>query len=131
MKYSSFTKPAILQDNGDGKTFTLYEGFEYRLGALENDIIIRVPKGFVTDLGSIPTIASFLVPKLGKYNQSCILHDFLYDMVRKDKFSRAIADSILLESMEVLEVVFWRRWLIFAAVRMAGWACCRKIQNNC
>jgi hypothetical protein len=129
VKYSSFTKPAILLDNADGETFTLYEGFEYRLGSLENDIIISVPKGFVTDLGSIPAIVSLIIPKLGKYNQSCILHDYLYDMVRKDKFSRVIADSILLEAMEVLEVPFLKRWIIYLGVRCFGFWAARKMKG--
>ena len=120
VKYSSFTTPLILRDNEDGLTFTVEESFEYKLGALSNNIDIKVPKGFVTDLASVPGICWFFVPKLGKYNKAAVLHDYLYQMVREDKFSRAIADAIFLEGMEVMEVPCWKRYPMYLMVRVFG-----------
>lgn len=117
---SSFTAPIILVDNNDGETFTLHKGFSYRIGSLDNDIVINVPEGFITDLGSIPRFATLIVPKIGKYNASCVMHDFLYEKVREGKFSRVIADAIFLESMGVLGVRLTQRWLIYLMVRIFG-----------
>jgi hypothetical protein len=118
MKRSSFTKPLILQENG--KTFILKEPFEYRLGSLDNDIVITVPVGFETDFASIPSIFHPILPKLGLQNSSACLHDFLYQKVSEGKFNRAIADAIFLEGMQVLEVPWWKRTVMYLAVRIFG-----------
>lgn len=120
---SSFLNAVILQD--DAGWFVVVEPFTYRFGNEESPLEITVPKGFKTDLASIPWFAGFIVPKLGKYNAPSVLHDFNYSLVRKGKFNRAIADAIMLESMAVAGVNFWQRWLIYLSLRAFGWTCAR------
>jgi hypothetical protein len=117
---SSFLEPLILKDN-DSDKFTLMESFSYSIGCLDSDIIITVPKGFVTDFGSIPGFLWFVLPKLGKYNKAAVVHDYLYQMVREKRFSRVVADSIFLEAMGVLEVPKWKRFVVYLGVRLFGW----------
>ena len=39
---------------------------------------IRVPKGFVTDLASVPALAQSIRSRVGTYSRAAILHDYLY-----------------------------------------------------
>lgn len=53
----------------------------------------------------------------GRYTNAAILHDLLY--VSKI-VSRAEADKLFLEAMEVLEVEGWRRYTYYVFVRVLG-----------
>ena len=83
--------------------------------------VINIPKGFVTDLASIPRpFWSFIGPPAGgRYAQSAVVHDFLYTT---QEFTRLKTDRLFYEGMEVLGTPRWRRTLMFAAVRLGGWA---------
>ena len=39
---------------------------------------IRVPRGFVTDLASVPAVAQSIRSRVGTYSRAAILHDYLY-----------------------------------------------------
>src|SRR3954454_19309299 len=39
---------------------------------------VSVPKGFVTDLASIPQLFCSILPPTGRYSYPAIVHDFLY-----------------------------------------------------
>jgi hypothetical protein len=118
---SEFTKPLIIKDNSDG-TFTLVEGFEYHIGSLNTNIVIEVPAGFVTDYASIPRIFQNIISTYGQHGKAAVIHDYLYQMVRENRFNRAIADAIFYEAMGVLGVGFIKRYIMYLAVRCFGWA---------
>ena len=87
-------------------------------------IIIEAPKGFVTDLASIPRIFQILIPKAGKHRSPAVIHDLLY--VKKGrlglkKFTREEADELFLEAMEDVGVSYWKRYSMYWAVRAAVW----------
>jgi hypothetical protein len=70
-----------------------------------------VPKGFVTDLASIPRPFWSLLPPNGPYAQAAIVHDYLYWMQTGTKLA---ADETLKTGMQDLEVrpfivniIFW------------------------
>lgn len=117
---SEFTTPLILKDNSDG-TFTLVEGFTYHIGSLDTNIRIEVPPGFKTDYASIPQIFQNIISPYKQLGKAAVIHDFLYQMVREDKFDRTIADSIFLEAMKVLKVGLIKRYIVYLAVRFFGW----------
>lgn len=77
--------------------------------------LITVPAGFETDLASIPSIFTPLIPKNGMHRAAAIVHDYL---CRDKSFSRPLADRIFLEAMKLLGVPTWQRWSMFAAVRL-------------
>lgn len=77
-----------------------------------------VPAGFVCDLASIPRRAQSVFSKIGKYNRAAVLHDYLY---RVGGVSRAVADGLFLTAMNELGVKWYKRWPMWAAVRVAGW----------
>lgn len=80
-----------------------------------------VPKGFVSDLGSIPTALEWIVEN-DRYVRAFVLHDYLY---HAKTLSRNVADAIMYQMIaEHDEVIAWVAW---AAVRMFGgfaWRAC-------
>lgn len=113
---SQFTTPLILEDDDDGLPMTLYGPVVYASALLQR--VIDVPKGFVTDLASIPKILWNVLPPFGKYDRPAVVHDFLY---RFNGVTRAQADAVLLEAMRVKMVPWFQRWVIYTGVRFGGW----------
>lgn len=81
--------------------------------------VIEVPKGFYTDLASIPRVFHWLIPVNGKHRAAAIVHDYLYTI--KDR-QRAEADAIFLEAMKESGVRWTQRKAMYMAVRLGGWA---------
>lgn len=80
-------------------------------------IRITVPKGFVTDLASIPKIP-FVYEYLGGIIQMpAVIHDYLYST---QEVTRSIADLILLEAMQVTGVSKSQQGLIYNGVRVGA-----------
>ena len=59
---------------------------------------VEVPKGFVTDLASVPAILWSVFPKTGRYAYAAIVHDYLY---WTQAVSREEADSVLKAAMDI------------------------------
>ena len=86
------------------------------------DVIITVPKGFPTDLASIPRIFRSIVSKDGPNRWAAIVHDYVYSLKgEKYGISRKDADKIFLEAMTNLGVSRRKRWIMHKAVRIGGW----------
>ena len=128
---SSFTNALIAKFNGDGKTWTVDQPFRYYIGAEDSGEYIDVRIGFKTNMASIPRLAQWLIPKMGKWDQGAVVHDLSYrdgyyikdiaDMPMPMKLTRKRADQIFIEAMKVLNVKKWRRYLIYSGVRIGGW----------
>jgi hypothetical protein len=76
-----------------------------------------VPKGFITDLASIPKPLRGLIEVNGKHRKAAVLHDYLYCsqmLARKD------ADALFLEAMELLGVSTLQRNVMWLGVRAGG-----------
>lgn len=113
---SSFTTPADMRMVGRYR-FELLAPFEYHVGEYPSAEVIRVPAGFVTDLASVPRILWWLLPPHGRYAKAAIVHDYLYEHAIG---SKAYADKVFLEGMQVLGVGRTRRTLMYWAVRLFG-----------
>lgn len=98
-----------LQD-GSGK-WRLFKDliFESKFGT-----VYTVPKGFTTDLASIPRFLWPVFPPFGKYDSAAILHDWFCE---HNWISRYDGDRLFLEAMSVSNVPRWKRYLIYWAVR--------------
>ncbi len=114
---SSFTNALIIVKLNKKDLFEVYEPFDYHVGTEDSDIIIKVPKGFVTDLASIPWFARWLISKVGRSAQAGVLHDWCYF---KQLFPRKQCDDIFIEAMEVLGVPKWKRVAMHRSVRLFG-----------
>ena len=77
-----------------------------------------VPKGFLTDLDSVPRIPYIYSWFKGYAKASAILHDWLYVT---GEVSRRKADKKFYRCMREEGVSRWRALFIFWAVRLFGW----------
>lgn len=97
------------------------DAFQWRLtrpleyaGAREG---FTVPADFVTDFASVPSFLWSIFPPSGRHTRAAVLHDWLYV---SGATSRADADGLFRRAMKELGVAGWRRWAMWAAVRLFG-----------
>jgi hypothetical protein len=102
----------------DEKTYTLLADLVYESDIpIKNKYVIVVPKGFVTDLASVPR---FLLVYLlaGNYaKRPAIVHDYLYE---NGIGTKQIADRIFKEAMRATNLPRWREELMYAGVVIGG-----------
>lgn len=120
---SSFTSPLLIEFL-DGRHYRLIAAFDYEtcIGDLGK---ISVPEDFVTDFASIPRGLWNLLPPTGYYGKAAVLHDYLY---RCTDVPRDICDRVFLEAMEVLQVKWITRRLMYRAVRIFGGRARKKME---
>jgi hypothetical protein len=109
---SAFTNPLIVK-HIDGRNWELIEPFTYHVGEERT----TVPQGFITDFASIPRIFWNILAPTGKHGKAAVIHDWLY---RTHSCSRKKADNIFYEAMRVIGVSWWKRALMYRAVRWFG-----------
>lgn len=81
--------------------------------------IITVPKGFQTNLASVPRVP-FIYELVGNTSsKAAVVHDWLYSSY---EVPRVMADRILNEASAATGVPAWRRWVMWAGVRLGGGA---------
>lgn len=123
--FTRFSAPLDLRYHSESVWETLTP-FQYDVSSLGSGITAYVPKGFFTDLGTIPRIVwSYISPM--ECAQCFVLHDWLtenqYLVFHQDSgkqenipVSRVRVDDILLESMVVMDVPALKRVAIYKAV---------------
>jgi len=114
---STFTTPLIITPLDNGRDWKLIETFRYYIGSLESDEVVSVPAEFITDFASIPRFLWSTFPPWGRYGKAAVIHDCCY---RKGLFTRKRSDKIFFEAMKVLKVPYWKRRLMYIAVRLFG-----------
>ena len=83
--------------------------------------VITVPAGFETDGGSIPRPLWWLYPPFGgSCDEAYVIHDYAYAQAEQLELSRAEADALMLEGMEVLGFRPTGRRIIYGTVRLFG-----------
>ncbi len=108
--------------------------------------VITVPKGFPTDLASIPRWGWIVLPPDGPWVKAAVVHDFLYTtqgtgswktqpkgISRSHDYTREEADWILRDALENRGVSTFWRYIIWAAVRFGGggaWNARRDVRNQ-
>lgn len=88
-----------------------------KVGVGRRDVV--VPRGYISDLASIPRIARGLLPALGVYSYAAILHDFLYEFA-PDGVTRREADDAFRSVMRKTGVKRSTRNIIYWAVSIGG-----------
>ena len=78
---------------------------------------VEAPRGFVTDLASIPSILWPVMPPTSRYTHAAIIHDYHYWM---QTITRKEADEIFSIAMGELGVPGWKASAIYHAVSFAG-----------
>lgn len=98
-------------------SYILTEDFEYQVGKL----LIRVPKGFVTDFASIPFFLWAILPPRGKYDEAAVVHDFLYSSKNCIGINRKLADKIFKHIMKECGVnCFYRNALYLGVIQFGS-----------
>jgi hypothetical protein len=107
--------PPQIAPFGDATFWVVLAPIKYRIWKTDDFVII--PRGFVTDLASIPQAFWSLLPKTGKYMSAAILHDFLYYDQRCGKDN---ADLIFKMEMDLFGITTTESYLIYTAVKELG-----------
>lgn len=99
------------------KDWTLIASLDYWSAKLGRQI--TVPAGFTTDFASVPRLP-FAYAIFGNLAQEeSVIHDLLYR--RNGGVTRAQADAVFLEAMEVMGKPWYVRWPMYLGVRAGGW----------
>ena len=88
--------------------------------AFESDVVkasVVVPEGFQTDFASVPRLplVYLLMADIGQ--PAAVVHDYLY---RTGPYPRHVCDLVFHEALTAIGVSFWRRKLMYVAVRVGG-----------
>ena len=109
--------PMVASPTADGKYWVLKEPLVYQHPETKEEVTI--PRGFVTDLASIPRGFWIAFPPCDKYTTATVLHDYLY-WVQSDKCNQECADDILLLAMKEAKVDITTSEAIHLGVRIGG-----------
>ena len=111
-----FDTDLVVKENTDTGTWILQKDLIYE-ARWET---FTVPAGFDTNFASVPRALWWLVPRYGRHTKAAVVHDWLWHEAREGRFDKADADGIFRRAMRELRVGFVRRWMMWAAVRMAS-----------
>lgn len=109
----AFTTPLVLEHDG-GCHWVLWLTLRYQSPLGD---VFEVPKGFATDLASIPRILWPLMPPCGPWARAAVLHDFVY---REGPLSRLDCDRLFRTALADSGVPWFTRSLMYRAVRLGG-----------
>jgi hypothetical protein len=93
--------------------WTVEQDYTVTLGEID----YVVPKGYTSDLTSIPRIFQSILPRWSDYARAALVHDHLYsthDMSKKD------SDRVLFDIMTQDKVNIRQKYLIYWAVALFG-----------
>lgn len=79
---------------------------------------VAVPKGFITDLASIPRLLRIFFDQNGKSRKAAVIHDWLYC---SRIYPRSEADGIFHEALIYCGVGKFTAWTMWLGVRAGGW----------
>lgn len=94
----------------------------------ESDLVgrIEIPKGFVTDFGSVPRWFKWIIDDNSiELSFASLPHDALYawgGVLPQKTVTRKDADLVLREAVALAGAARWKITAIYLAVRLGGWA---------
>ena len=101
----------------DGKYWIVNEPLIYEQPKTKQSF--EVPRGFVTDMASVPRLFWSAFPPCGKYTPAAVVHDYIY-WSQPPNCDQKCADDLLLVAMEESGVNLVSRKAIYAGVRVGG-----------
>ncbi len=78
------------------------------------------PAGMRTNFASVPFFLTWVVPRSGRHNKAAVIHDLLWREANAGSRDRRVADEVFREALAALDVSWLRRWMMWTAVRQAG-----------
>lgn len=110
--------PLPLVMNPDGRTFVLADDVAFNIGSEKTPVLLIVPKGFDTDLASVPPAAGLVgFEKLGRHSWAALLHDYMYATTT---FSYEVANAIFYQELRRSGVGHFKAVLMALAVQIGG-----------
>lgn len=114
-------QPLDFRDKAGRTLWRLMESLEVEIAP---NCYVKVPKMFVSNLGTIPRWCRAFVA-INEFPLEFLIHDWLCNESQIEKtqdsgFSRWLADAILYDRLTKKKVAFLKRWLIWIAVRSAA-----------
>lgn len=101
----------------DARNIELIESLKYQIGQL----IITVPKGFISDGASTPRILwAFFPPWSDEYAVAAVVHDYLYSTHNRTGLNKELSDKIFDYIMQENGVSKIKRKLMYKAVASFG-----------
>ena len=88
-------------------------------------LVIRVPKGYVTDFASVPLLFRNIVGEQAR--KSGTVHDYLYG---SHELQRYICDGLLYEMLVTEKVPKYQAFLYWLMVRAFGWIFFHNLTRN-
>lgn len=117
------TDLVVSDDELSGNKSVLKEPLTYQVKESSEQFALVVPVNFVTDYASIPRAFQLFIPKLGRHRKAAVLHDYLYSKNNKYSYlTRKECDCIFYAAMKDSGVAKWKRYSMYRAVRLGGWA---------
>ena len=106
----------VLRESSRGRRMIeLDEPLVYRLITKSFRVVCRVPKGFKSDLATIPRFLWPILPPDGDYQAAAIIHDFLYV---QEEIPYWLCDVMFRHVMQISGVRLWKQMLLFWGVRL-------------
>lgn len=109
--------------NLDDENWLILEPLVYQSRTLGKTV--EVPAGFQTDFASVPRLPLTFALTGDAAHKAAVIHDYLYRSL-PHICQRRTADLVFYEAMKVTGIVWWRRELMFAGVRLGGSGSWRK-----
>lgn len=118
MKAEYVTKIVLFYDNSIPGVGPWWVNEEIIYETAAANMTIVVPKGFPTDLTTVPKIPLIYETFSDEAIKAAIIHDYLY--VSKI-VSRKLADQIFDEAAHASNVPAWKRKIMYIVLRNFGW----------
>jgi hypothetical protein len=110
---------AQYEDMGDGRRIRLIADFV----VIVDSVPVVVPRGFVSDLASVPWLFRRAFPRFGPWNAAAIVHDWLYQAGRIGgrEITRRQADEVFLAVMRANpKCPGWKARAMYVGVRLGA-----------
>lgn len=105
-----------------GKSFgvELLGKLEYYSKILDSTVV--VPRQFISDGASVPSIFWSRIPPFGKYLEAAIIHDYYYTLGEQENspIDYKLATKVFREAMKACGVNWLRRNVMYQAVMLFG-----------
>jgi len=111
------TEIDLRNDKADETNWIVLSELRYQ-SRRDNDVVIIVPKGFVSDLSSVPRIPLVYSLFGGRGNGPAIVHDWCY---RTGCRAKGAADLLFLDGMKDIGLSWWIREMMYIGVKYGGY----------
>lgn len=113
-----FLGPLQLQAGAGDAEWMLLADFRARITSDSGTAVVTVPKGFLTDLASVPRLPGMFWLFGGRARKPAVLHDWLYYLHDGE---REFADAVFFAAM-AHDQNWITRTAMWLGVRVGGWA---------